>query len=71
MIPLLAGTVTNSLGGWFSDRLYVRTGDLRTSRRVAAITNVAIARVFVTAGVLAPDATLGVHPWRWPWDGWN
>jgi len=60
MIPLLAGTVTNSLGGWFSDRLYVRTGDLRTSRRIVAITGFAIAVVFVTAGVLAPDATLAV-----------
>ena len=27
-IPLLAGTVTNSLGGWLSDRLYVRTQNL-------------------------------------------
>jgi nitrate/nitrite transporter NarK len=60
MIPLLAGTVTNSLGGWFTDRLYVRTGNLRYSRRLVAITGFAIAVVFVTVGVLAPDATLAV-----------
>lgn len=60
MIPLLAGTVTNSLGGWLSDRLYVRTGDLRSSRRQVAIGGFGVAVVFVVLGVLAPDATLAV-----------
>ncbi len=60
MIPLLAGTITNSLGGWLSDRLYVKTGDLRYSRRLVAIGGFSVAVVFVTLGVLAPDPTLAV-----------
>jgi sugar phosphate permease len=60
MIPLLAGAVTNSLGGWFSDRLYVRTGNLCYSRRLVAITGFAIAVVFVALGVLASHPTLAV-----------
>jgi MFS transporter, ACS family, glucarate transporter len=60
MIPLLAGAVTNSLGGWFSDRLYVRTGNLCYSRRLVAITGFGIAVVFVTLGVLASHPTLAV-----------
>ena len=59
MIPLLAGTVTNSLGGWFSDRLYVRTGDLRYSRRLVAITGFAIAVVFVTVGCFGAGCHAG------------
>lgn len=60
MIPLLAGTLTNSLGGWLSDRLYVRTGNLRYSRRLVAISGFATAVVFVTLGVMAPNPTVAV-----------
>jgi sugar phosphate permease len=60
MIPLLAGTLTNSLGGWFSDRLYVRTGNLRYSRQLVASAGFGIAVVFVTMGVLSPNPTVAV-----------
>jgi sugar phosphate permease len=59
-IPLLAGTVTNSLGGWLSDRLYVRTQNLRFARRVVAVTGFAVAMVFVTFGVLAHDPKMAI-----------
>jgi len=59
-IPLLAGTVTNSLGGWFSDRLFVRTQNLRHSRRFVAISGFSVAVVCVTLGVLADSSVLAI-----------
>jgi sugar phosphate permease len=59
-IPLLAGTATNSLGGWLSDRIYVATGNLRLSRRAIAMSGFAVAMVFVTAGVLAQDPKMAI-----------
>jgi len=58
--PLLAGTVTNTLGGWLSDRLYVRTGRLRWSRAVVSLVGFAVAFVFVALGILASNATVAV-----------
>src|SRR5262249_54558898 len=57
---LLAGTATNSLGGWLSDQLYVRTGNLRLSRQTIAVSGFAVAMVFVTAGVLARDPKMAI-----------
>jgi sugar phosphate permease len=59
-IPLLAGTATNSLGGWLSDRIYLATGNLRLSRRAIAMSGFAVAMVFVTAGVLAQDPKMAI-----------
>jgi sugar phosphate permease len=59
-IPLLAGTVTNLLGGWLSDRLYVRTQNLRFARRLIAITGFAVAMAFVTFGVLVHDPKMAI-----------
>ena len=59
-IPLLAGTVTNSLGGWFSDRLFMRTQNLRYSRRVVAVSGFGVAVIFVTLGVLASSPLLAI-----------
>ena len=36
-ILLFFGAITNAVGGWLSDRLFVRTGNLRTARRWVAI----------------------------------
>mgnify|MGYP000986778353 CR=1 FL=1 len=36
-LPLLAGTAGDLLGGWLSDRILKRTGDLRFARRSVAI----------------------------------
>jgi len=59
-IPLLAGTITNSLGGWLSDRLFVRTGNLSYSRRLVAVSGFAVAVVFVALGVLANNPYLAI-----------
>lgn len=59
-IPLLAGTLTNSLGGWLSDRLYVRTGNLRFSRRLISLVGFGVAVVFVALGVLAQNPLMAV-----------
>ncbi len=54
-LPLWAGAITNSLGGWLSDRL-VRLRGLRFGRRSVAITGFAAAVVFMAGGALAADA---------------
>jgi len=61
-LPLLAGTVTNTLGGWLSDRLYRDSGDLRRSRAVVAVAGFGTAFVFVALAVLArgPVAAIGL-----------
>jgi sugar phosphate permease len=59
-IPLLAGAATNSLGGWLSDRLYIRTNNLCFSRRVIAVTGFGVAMVFVTLGVSAHDPKMAI-----------
>lgn len=60
MIPLLVGTATNSLGGWLSDRLQVRTGNLRYSRRIVAILGFGMSAVFVLLGVVATNPIMAV-----------
>jgi MFS family permease len=60
MIPLLSGTLTNGLGGWLSDGIHRRTGNLRYSRRVVAISGFGIAVVFVPLCVLAPNPNIAV-----------
>ncbi len=39
-LPLLAGTVGDLAGGWFSDLVLKRTGNVKRSRRVVAITGI-------------------------------
>jgi sugar phosphate permease len=59
-LPLIAGTVTNTLGGWWSDRLYERTGRLRHSRRLVSMIGFGVAFVFVTLGVVAADPVVAI-----------
>ena len=59
-IPLLAGTVTNTLGGWWSDRLYLETGNLRRSRRLVAQVGFGVAFLFVALGVLAESPVVAI-----------
>jgi len=59
-IPLFAGSVTNSLGGWLSDRLLLRTQNLIYSRRIVAHTGFAIAVIFMVLGVLAESPIMAV-----------
>lgn len=59
-LPLLAGTLTNSLGGWTSDRLS-RSRGLRFGRRVPAMCGLVAGAAFIVPGALAtsPYAAIG------------
>ena len=59
-IPLLAGTATNALGGWWSDRIYVRTGNLRFSRQLVSLIGFSVAVVVVTLGILAKSPVMAI-----------
>jgi MFS family permease len=59
-IPLFAGAVTNSLGGWLSDRLLLRTQNLKYSRRIVAHAGFAIAIIFMVLGVRAESPITAV-----------
>lgn len=50
-LPLLAGAVTNTLGGWLSDRLSASRG-LRFGRRVIAISGFVAGVIFIIPGVM-------------------
>lgn len=58
-LPLLAGAVTNTLGGWLSDRLSATRG-LRFGRRLIAMIGFAAGVVFIIPGVLVDDPYLAV-----------
>jgi MFS family permease len=58
--PLLAATAANVLGGWISDRVASRTGNLRHARVVVAIAGFSIAAVCLIAGMLAPKAAVSL-----------
>ena len=59
-IPLLAATVTNMAGGWISDALARKWGDLRRGRVAVSILGFAIAGIAILPGVLARDSTTGL-----------
>jgi len=60
MIALGAATVGDSVGGWFSDHLARRTGDLRLARRAVAIAGFAAAAVCIVPATLTEDRYLSV-----------
>lgn len=55
-IPLLAATLTNMLGGWFSDWLARRWNSLRRGRLVISVMGFSIAALGLVPGALASDA---------------
>lgn len=55
-LPLLAGTIGDLMGGWVSDRIGHRTGNLRFARKIVAVTGFLIA----AAGIV--PATLTANP---------
>ena len=55
-ILLFFGAITNAVGGWLSDRLFVRTGNLRTARRWVAIPGFCLAAVGMAGGGMASSA---------------
>ena len=58
--PLLAATAANVLGGWISDHVAHRTGNLRHARVIVAVAGFCIACVCLVAGVLAPRAAVSL-----------
>ena len=52
-ILLFFGAVTNTIGGWLSDRIFVRTGNLRLARRWVAIPALCLAAIGMVGGGLA------------------
>jgi len=59
-LPLLAATVTNMLGGWISDHLAHRFGDLRRGRLIVSMIGFALAGISLIPGVLAQDPSTGL-----------
>jgi len=54
-LPLLAGTVGDLAGGWSSDHIAKRTGNLKLARRSVAMTGFLLAGVGILLATLATD----------------
>src|SRR5216117_1444922 len=48
------------LGGWWSDRIYVQTGNLRFSRQLVSLIGFCVAVAFVTLGILAKSPVMAI-----------
>lgn len=59
-LPLLAGTLGDTLGGWLSDKLWRKTGRGKFSRRVVAMTGMLVAAAFMIPAALTESAYLAV-----------
>ncbi len=59
-LPLLAGTIGDTLGGVLSDRLWKRTKNGRFSRRVVAMGGMLVAAAFMIPGALTDSPYLAV-----------
>lgn len=58
-LPLLAGAVTNTAGGWISDRLSQSRG-LRFGRRATAMSGFVFAIAFIVPGALTSSPTVAI-----------
>ena len=59
-LPLLAGTVGDTLGGWLSDKIWRWTGRGIFARRVVAMGGMLVAAAFMIPGALTNSAYLAV-----------
>lgn len=59
-LPLLAGTVGDTLGGWLSDKIWQKTGSGRLARRIVPMTGMLIAAAFMIPGALTESAYMAV-----------
>lgn len=59
-LPLLAGTLGDLVGGWSSDRLAERTGNLRLARRAVGATGFLLAAAGIALAALTPDPVSSV-----------
>lgn len=60
-LPLLAGTVGDLYGGWVSDILARRMGDIKKARRVVAIVGFLLAAVSIVMASLTQDPLRSVY----------
>ena len=59
-LPLLAGTVGDTLGGWLSDLIWKRTNSGKFARRVVAIAGSLVSAVFLIPAAMTDSANLAV-----------
>jgi D-galactonate transporter len=60
-LPLVAGVVGDTVGGLATDRLLAKTGNIKFSRRVVAITGMLGCAVFIVPAALTEDAYIAVY----------
>jgi MFS transporter, ACS family, glucarate transporter len=60
MVPLIAATIGDTVGGWFSDHLARRTGNLRFARRAVAVVGFGVAAVCIMPATLADDRYVSI-----------
>jgi sugar phosphate permease len=60
-MPLLAGVFGDAFGGWLTDELYVKTNNLKFSRRSVAITAMLGCGTFTTVAALAANPFTAVY----------
>jgi sugar phosphate permease len=59
-VPLAAGVLGDLAGGWFSDGLLKRSGNLKMARRLVAVAGFLIAGVMVPLAALAGDPLVSI-----------
>jgi MFS transporter, ACS family, glucarate transporter len=59
-LPLFAGALGNLVGGWLTDRMAKRSGNLREARRVVGIAGFVIAALGIVPATLTGDPELSV-----------
>lgn len=59
-LPLLAGTIGDTVGGWLSDKLWERTKNGKFARRVVAMSGMLVAAAFMIPAALTDSANLAV-----------
>jgi MFS family permease len=60
-MPLMAGVVGDAFGGWLTDRLYVKTNNLKFSRRSVAITAMLGCGTFTMFAALSSNPFTAVY----------
>jgi sugar phosphate permease len=60
MVPLIAATIGDTVGGWLSDYLARRTGNLRFARRTVAIVGFVLAAACIVPATLTEDRYVSV-----------
>ncbi|RHA15652.1 MFS transporter [Megasphaera sp. AM44-1BH] len=59
-LPLLAGTIGDTLGGLISDKIWKKTGNGKLARRIVPMTGMLIAAAFMIPGALTESAYMAV-----------